>query len=117
MMAENRSSKRKRVDTSIKVSNALTGRSLGHIGNLSAEGMLLISDQQLPEDALFQFVFQLPGADGSRSHDIEVGVHEQWSEAANVPGQVWTGFRIIDISPEDFELLYDWVTDPRQPLG
>lgn len=113
-MNEQRSSQRKRVETTIQVSNAITGQWVGHIGNLSVEGMLLISDRQLPDNALFQFIFQLPDPDSGRSHKLEVGVHEQWSEAANVPGQFWTGFRIIDISPQDYEILYDWVMGPER---
>jgi hypothetical protein len=26
---------------------------------------------------------------------IEICVHEQWSDAVNAPGQLWTGFRIL----------------------
>jgi len=115
-MNEQRSSQRKRAETTIQVSNAITGQWVGHIGNLSVDGMLLISDQRLPDDALFQFIFQLPDAAGGRARNLEIGVHEQWSEAANVPGQFWTGFRIIDISPEDYEILYDWVMSPQGQL-
>jgi hypothetical protein len=42
-------------------------------------------------------------------HPVEVGVHEQWSEEANVPGQHWVGFRIIDIAPADSAMLRDWL--------
>ncbi len=115
-MNEQRNSQRKRADTTIQVSNAITGQWIGHIGNLSVEGMLLISDQQMADDALFQFIFQLPDAETGRSHKLEVGVHEQWSEAATVPGQFWTGFRIIDIGAEDYEILYDWVMSPQREL-
>jgi hypothetical protein len=37
-------------------------------------------------------------------------VHEQWSEAANVPGQHWVGFRIIDIAVTDGTVLRDWLS-------
>ncbi len=32
-------------------------------------------------------------------------MHEQWSEEANVPGQHWVGFRIIDIAPSDSAVM------------
>jgi hypothetical protein len=111
-MTEHRRSQRKRAHHAIQVSNALTGQQIGHIGNLSIDGMLMISSRQLPEDALFQFAFQLPSAATGQMHALEIGMHEQWSEAANVPGQFWSGFRIIDIAPEDYNILYDWVTSP-----
>ena len=50
------------------------------------------------------------------SLQLELGVHEQWCEAANVPGQYWSGFHIIDIGPEDYNVLYDWVMSPGGQL-
>jgi hypothetical protein len=40
-------------------------------------------------------------------------VHEQWSEPANIPGQYWAGFRIIDIAPADRTALAAWI-DARE---
>ena len=112
MNTEHRRSQRKRARHTINVTNAITGRPIGHIGNLSIDGMLLISNQRVPEDALFQFSFQLPSGATAQQHQLEIGVHEQWCETAKVPGQFWTGFRIIDIGPEDYNVLYDWVNSP-----
>ena len=112
MSTEHRRSQRKRARHTIPVTNAITGQQIGHIGNLSIDGMLLISNRRLPEDALFQFTFQLPSGATTQQHALEIGVHEQWCESAKVPGQFWTGFRIIDIGPEDYNVLYDWVNSP-----
>jgi hypothetical protein len=111
-MNEHRRSQRKRAHHAIQVANAITGQQIGHVGNLSTDGMLLISSRRLPEDALFQFSFHLPSGATAQMHQLEVGMHEQWCETANVPGQFWSGFRIIDISPEDYNVLYDWVMSP-----
>jgi len=106
-MIENRRSRRRPPGQSIDVANTLTGESVGQIGNLSADGMLLIASRPIPDGGLFQFAFDLPGTAPPRR--IEVGVHEQWGEPANVPGQYWAGFRIIDIAPEDRTALAAWV--------
>jgi hypothetical protein len=108
-MVEHRRSRRKRVQTRIEVHDAMADQAIGYIGNLSSEGMLLISRRALRADALFQFTFRLPGSGGAPSHRAEIGVHEQWSEPASGAGQYWTGFRIIDISPEDQQALDAWV--------
>lgn len=107
-MIENRRSRRKRAPENIEVTNSLTGEMVGFVGNLSIDGMLLIANRKLPDNALFQFNFALPGAEGAPQH-IEIGVHEQWSEPAKTAGQVWSGFRIIDIAPEDRTVLSSWV--------
>lgn len=106
-MIENRRSRRRPAGPSIDVTDTLTGQTVGHLGNLSADGMLLIADRQIPDGGLFQFAFELPGTTPPRR--IEIGVHEQWGEPANVPGQYWAGFRIIDIAPEDRTALGAWV--------
>ena len=111
-MAENRRNTRKRAHHAIAVNDAIGGHQMGYVGNLSVDGMLLISSRQLPENALFQVNFELPNGATAKNHTLEIGLHEQWSEAANVPGQFWTGFRIIDIGPEDYNILFDWVNSP-----
>lgn len=112
-MSEHRRNQRRRAHHAIPVINTITGEPIGHIGNLSVDGMLLISSRRLAEAALFQFSFPLPNGGSDSQQPIEVGVHEQWSEAANVPGQFWTGFRIIDIGPDEYTRLCNWVNKPN----
>ena len=112
---ENRRSRRKRAQDGIEVTNALTGKAIGFVGNLSVDGMLLMAQERLADNALFQFSFDLPGAGGAPAHRLEIGVHEQWSEPANTPGQFWAGFRIIDIAPADRTALTAWVNRFEDP--
>jgi PilZ domain len=105
---EHRRSPRKPPGVIIQVANTLTGDIIGRLGNISAEGMMLVANRPVVDDALYQLQFHLPDEHG-RLHPIEVGVHEQWSEEANVPGQYWVGFRIIDIAPADATVLHDWL--------
>ena len=107
-MVEHRRSRRKKVHQGIQVTNSITGEALGYVGNLSIDGMLLIANRELPDNALFQFYFDLPAAAGAPRR-FEIGVHEQWGEPANMPGQYWSGFRIIDIAPEDRVALTAWI--------
>ncbi len=107
-MSEQRRSRRKFVDGVVQVTNAMTGVVMGRVGNLSIDGMMMIANTPIRDDALFQVVFHLPDEQG-RPTPLEVGMHEQWTEPANAPGQYWAGFRIIDIAPREFELLKSWV--------
>ena len=112
-MIEHRRSPRKPPGVVIQVTNTLTGEIVGRLGNISADGMMLVASRPIAEDALYQLLLHLPDEHG-RLHPIEVGVHEQWSEAANVPGQSWVGFRFIDIGPEDAAVLRDWLNGSEQ---
>jgi len=105
---ESRHHPRKKTEHIIQVTNAMTGEIIGRIGNLSLEGMMLILHHKVRENALFQLIISLPNPP-DQAYKLEVGVREQWSEEAHVPGQFWSGFHIIDISPDDYNKLANWV--------
>jgi len=108
---EYRRAKRKRANETIEVVDTMTEQVVGRIGNISETGMMMLATTQLMDDALFQLRFTLPEA-GVRGRSIELGAHQLWSDAANVPGQFWSGFRFIDISPEDAAVLRQWIDQP-----
>ena len=92
---DHRRSPRRKVAETVLVSDVMTEEIAGRIGNLSEGGMLLMASTPLTEDALYQFRFRLPGADGA---DIEVGAHLLWVDRASSPGQSWAGFRFISLT-------------------
>jgi hypothetical protein len=111
MSSEYRRAKRRKVDDNTEVTDMMTESVVGDISDLSETGMLLILHQPLVSDALYQFRFKLADAHG-REQMIEVGAHELWSDQASAPGQVWTGFRFIDISGDDLNFIRAWVLAP-----
>jgi hypothetical protein len=109
-MNEYRRAKRRKVGD-IDVMDTMTGQAIGKLSNLSETGMLLILGQPIISDALFQLRFALTSENGS-SRSVDVGAHELWSDEAAAPGQVWTGFRFIDVGPEDVAFIREWVDAP-----
>lgn len=103
-----RRSVRKRATDAIMVTNAMTGETLGRIGNLSVDGMMLITPQPLPEGCLYQLQFLLTDAQKQRRR-MEIGVQCLWTDAASTERTFWTGCRIIDIAPSEQEILDEWV--------
>lgn len=110
-MTDYRRAKRKRAQEAIEVVDTMTERTIGRIGNISETGMMLFATVSLPDDALFQLSFQLPEEHGG-SRPIDIGAHHLWTDAANMPGQFWAGFRFIDISPDDAARLRAWIDQP-----
>jgi hypothetical protein len=108
---EYRRARRRKVDQGIEVLDTMTERVVGQLSDLSETGLLLIAHQPLKSDALYQFRFRLPGVGGGAAgaHMVEVGAHELWSDPAAAPGQIWTGFRFIDIAPAHLTFLRAWV--------
>ena len=116
MNAHRRRSPRKTAHVTIHVTNAMTGEPMGHIGNLSADGMLLVCNRKVADNALYQFSFELIDAEGI-PRMIEVGVHEQWTDGGSARGNSWTGFRFIDIAADDERLLRDWLMHADDFVG
>lgn len=109
-MNDYRRAKRRKVGN-IDVTDTMTGQVIGQLSNLSETGMLLILGEPLVSDALYQMRFSLPGEDGD-ARAVEVGAHELWNDEAAAPGQIWTGFRFIDVAPGDVAYIREWVDAP-----
>jgi hypothetical protein len=109
-MNDYRRAKRRKVGN-IDVTDTMTGQVIGRLSNLSETGMLLILGAPLVSDALYQMRFSLPNEDGD-SRAVEVGAHELWNDEAAAPGQIWTGFRFIDVGPADVAYIREWVDAP-----
>lgn len=108
---ESRRAHRKPVNIAAEVIDAISGRRMGQLGNLSASGMLLIGSQAPRNEAIYQLRLPLPGL-GEAATAIEVGVQEQWHEEAATPGQYWAGYRIIAIGDQESAQLQRWLDMP-----
>ena len=109
--ANQRRAERKRANFTAVVTDVISGQPIGHLGNLSSTGMLLISAQAPRSEAIYQVSMSLPGAGRllTESQPIEVGIQEQWHEPAASPGQIWAGYRIVAISDADAARLEGWL--------
>ncbi|MDI1251731.1 PilZ domain-containing protein [Thermomonas sp.] len=110
MGRESRRMHRRDVAGMIDVIDTMTGQSMGHLGNLSVGGMLLIASVPLTEDALYQCRFVLPDSDEG---SIEVGAHVLWFDDASAPGQSWAGVRFLGLDPDTTRRLRIWC-QPKQ---
>lgn len=112
-MKEFRRSRRRQVADAIPVVDSMTDTVIGHIGNVSETGMLVIASVPLVIDALYQLRFSLPDPGGRIA--LEVGAQLLWREQANAPGQAWAGFRFITMSGEQMQRLRRWVDAAGSP--
>ena len=110
MSTDFRRARRRKVH-GIEVTDTMTGEMVGYLIYLSLSGLLDLLRMPLFSDALYQMRYTLP-RDDAATRPVEVGAHELWSDEAAAPGQVWTGFRFIDVSPEDVAYIRDWVDAP-----
>jgi hypothetical protein len=111
MSNEFRRARRRKASNTILVTDAMSERVVGQIGNLSESGMLLIASETLVDDALYQLQFVLPDQKG-KSTSVEVGAHLLWIDRASAPGQAWIGFRFIAVSAQYMERVRHWIEMP-----
>jgi hypothetical protein len=111
MINEFRRAKRRKAPDTILVTDLMTERVVGRIGNISETGMLMMSSTALPEDSLFQFHFVLRDGD-QREVPVDVGAHLLWLDQASAPGQSWTGFRFIGLTAAQAARLRAWIEAP-----
>ena len=110
-ISNQRRAERKRATVNATVTDVISGLPMGHLGNLSSTGMLLISAQAPRSEALYQVSMTLPGSGRmlAQSQPIEIGIQEQWHESAASSGQIWAGYRIVAITDADAARLESWL--------
>ncbi len=111
MNNEYRRARRRKVGYNVEVYDTMTEAVIGKLSNLSETGMLLIMHEPMMNDALYQLRLNLPDQLGV-TQTIDVGAHELWADEAAAPGQVWIGFRFIDVSPVHVGIIREWVDAP-----
>lgn len=107
MGIESRRQPRRAVQGRVEVFDSIAEDVVGQLGNVSVGGMLLIANRSLPDNALFQFRFNLPDELGG-SRPMEIGAQVLWQERAGAPGQFWIGMRFLGLSPEMTHRLKVW---------
>ena len=113
MSNEQRKIPRKIANEVLEIHDQITGAKLGKVVNISAEGLMLLSDEPIETGSVYQLDIVLPRIIKQRSR-IAFGAEAVWTSPAAQPGSHWTGFRIIDSSDDDTvaidELIFDWHT-------
>ena len=113
MNDEQRCAPRQIANEVLDIFDQVTGNKLGRVVNISAEGLMLLSDNPVEAGSVYQLDVALPRLVKQRSR-ISFGAEAIWSSPSAQPGSYWTGFRIIDASDDDTvtidQLLYDWHT-------
>jgi CheY-like chemotaxis protein len=102
---KNRKQTRKRIGTVLRLFDRSNGKSMGRLGNISLEGLKLVTREELHVASRHPFSMVLPetlGGSNTLSFDAQV----VWCrKSEDVPGEFHAGFRIIRISDNDLRIL------------
>lgn len=104
LASERRLIQRRHLFFHLRVFDRNTGEKLGHVVDVTPEGMMLVSEQVIPTDVDFQLKMSLPDeGDKSKSHEFEA--RSMWSSNDVNPQFYDTGFRVIRATEEHLDLM------------
>lgn len=89
----------------LKVFNRITDKPMGFIGNVSLDGLMLVSELPLLVGARFDMSLKIPGKDG-QLHCIDFHGTCQWSREDVSPGHYDSGFALV-APPADYVQMVD----------
>ena len=101
--SEQRRQRRVTIPEHPQILDAHSGNILGQLVNLSVDGLMAVSPQRIKRRTVCQV--RIPLLIGKQPVEIQLGIESLWCEDANESGAYWTGFQIIDISPEYQNIL------------
>ena len=101
---DRRGIKRRHLIFHLRVFDRETGEKLGHVVDISAEGMMLVSESAIDVDRDYKLQMRLPDEeDRPTTHDFEG--RTVWSSNDVNPAFFDTGFQVIQASEEHIELV------------
>ena len=93
-MREQRRIERHQLPFYLRVFNAITDKPIGSIGNVSADGLLLVSELPMLVGSRFDLRLKLPGQ-GEQLRCIDFQADCQWSREDVTPGTFDSGFALV----------------------
>ena len=91
----------------LKVFNRITDKPMGYIGNVSVDGLLLISQLPMLVNARFDMRLKIPGQAGQAGqvHCIDFFATCQWCREDVTPGSYDSGFVLLAPPSEFVEMI------------
>ncbi len=101
--SEKRRQTRVPVEDEICIVDLTTGKELGVLANVNAEGFMLIGDEGLKEDRFYDLSINLdPNGTGE---EVIIGAECLWISETGTGDQVWAGFQITEVSESGSECI------------
>jgi len=105
---ERRKLQRRQLIYYLRVFDQDTGELLGHLVDITTEGVMLISEAPLRTNQVFHLKMRLP-EQMSGSKEIAFDAVSKWSKKDINPDFYDTGFQFVDIRAEDKEFIEDLI--------
>lgn len=89
----------------LEVYNQHSGELVGHLGDISNAGLMLVGERPLPLNKVFDLNIRLPDLEEFIESGLEVRVETRWTHPDSNPDFHCTGCLLLDIAPEDESVI------------
>jgi hypothetical protein len=88
---------RREINQTIDVMDVINGGKFGELINITVEGLMMMTDSEIPTQSIYQFSIKLP-VELHGSNTVELGADCLWCRKDENFHRFWAGFQIIDAS-------------------
>ncbi len=88
----------------MRVYDAATRQQIGHLVDITPRGIMIVGDHPLPEGQTTRLRVEVTEEVADKPF-MEFSVHSKWTEPDIIPSMYNTGFEILDLTPEDSEII------------
>ena len=113
-MTEKRHTKRWQLFYYLRVFEAQTGELLGHVVDVTTEGMMLISEAAIPKGVVYDLRMELPGA-RDVSTTLNLRAQSRWSTCDVNKKFFDTGFTLVNPTQETVEAIQAIIDELQFP--
>lgn len=96
--------KRHQISGVVEINDSVTQKYLGRLVNIHSEGLMLMGDELLSIDKIYQIKLTLPQTIGGVD-SVEMGIDCLWVRESGDDSPHWAGCRIIDASEQVLTLV------------
>jgi PilZ domain len=109
-MSDKRILERKHLIYYLQVVDRDTGELIGRLVDITAEGIMLLSEQPLPTGQVFQLRMLLP-KEASEGDHLDFTAKSLWSARESNPDLYDTGFQFVGVTIENAKIIEDLISD------
>ena len=104
-MKDKRKIKRRFLLYYMRVYNAETHQQVGNLVDITPQGIMVVSEHPLPEGKTIRLRVEVTDEVADKPF-MEFSAHSKWCEHDVIPNMYNTGFEILDLLPEDSEIIH-----------
>lgn len=106
-MEDRRKLKRRHIIYYLRIFDQKTGQLIGHLVDITAEGIMVISENPLETDKDYALRITLP-SEITGKKELNFNAHAIWCKKDINPDFYDTGYQLIDVEPEDVRAI-EWL--------